>query len=46
MNEGSFVMIFKEIEAKAARLHTWKGPKETNIQKTEKRHSKYIKVII
>jgi hypothetical protein len=43
MNKESFDMIFKEIEAKAARLHTWKGTKKTKIPRT---HSKYIKVII
>ena len=28
MNEEVFEMIFKEIKAKAVRIHTWKGSKK------------------
>ena len=43
MNKEVFEMIFKDIKAKALRMHTWKGTKKTKIPRT---HSKYIKVEI
>ena len=43
MNEKVFEMIFKEIKAKAVRIHTWKGTKKTKVQQVHQGKNRLFK---